>query len=94
MLVIRPSDVNEVIKRSLELLSLASPATIALYRQGNFWDDYVFDMLFNPKTDEHWHWLSGVMRDVRAKAARCLRTELVEKGKKKIADHRGNLSTG
>ena len=74
LVVIRPNDLSEVMKRSLEFVSLAVPLTIALYRLGNFWDDYVFDAFFSPKTDEYWHWLGSGMRTARGQASAYLRT--------------------
>ena len=52
VLMSHPVAAVDVVKSSAEMLLFVVPMTIALYRLGSFWDDWLFDPIFKPETDE------------------------------------------
>jgi hypothetical protein len=50
---------------ALDAFGIVVPITIATYRLGTFIDDWLFDPLFEPKTDSVLRWLGSRMREAR-----------------------------
>jgi hypothetical protein len=57
------------LEKALTVFGIVVPLTIAIYRLGSFLDDWLFDPLFDPKTDTNLWWLGKGMRTARARAA-------------------------
>jgi hypothetical protein len=66
--------VLEAAQTALNVFGIVVPVTIAIYRLGTFLDDWLFDPLFEPKTDAALWWLGSGMREARARAAYFMET--------------------
>jgi hypothetical protein len=79
----------EKAERAVKVAGLAFPVAIALWQVGSFWDDWLFDPIFKPATDDVLPWIGRTMRDARHAAAWFLKHGPRPMGKLKVAEIEG-----